>query len=141
MYGHEVHLFLFLRTKSDFDFSFLKSCNVKGPGPTEADNNEEQQLSCPLNTNIIYPVLDIFFGQNWILFFFFIQIILQPPPPPLLIIWSFSYAGDSLCSRSASRTKHIVWISSLVDILLLDIPVCATLKLCLKFNVNQTGES
>ena len=75
-------------------------------------------------------------------FFFLIKKILQPPTPPIIKIkWSFPYAGDSLCSRSASRTKHAVWISSLVDILLLDIPVCATLKLCLKFNVNQTGES
>ena len=67
-----------------------------------------------------------------------------PPPTPSPIIkikWSFPYAGDSFCSRSASRTKHAVWISSLVDIILLDISVYATLKLCLKFNVNQTGES
>ena len=66
----------------------------------------------------------------------------SPPPSPIIKIkWSFPYAGDSLCSRSASRTKHAVWISSLVDILLLDISVYATLKLCSKFNVNQTGES
>ena len=56
------------------------------------------------------------------------------------IKWSLPYASEYLCSRSASRTKHVVWISSVVDIHLLDITVCATLKLCLKFNVNQTRQ-
>ena len=79
----------------------------------------------------------MFFGQNWILFFFFFFFVFFF----FVFFWSFRYAGDSLCSRSASRTKHAVWISSLVDIFLLDISVYATLKLCLKFNVNQTGES
>ena len=92
--------------------------------------------------NRIYSALDMFSAKIGSCFFFF---NLTPPPlPPSLIIkikWSFPYAGDSLCSRSASRTKHAVWISSLVDILLLDISVYATLKLCLKFSVNQTGES
>ena len=32
-------------------------------------------------------------------------------------------------------------ISSLVDILVLDITVCATLELCLKFNINQPSKS
>ena len=80
---------------------------------------------------------------------FFFNLTAPLPSPIIKIKWSFSYAGDSLRSRSASRTKHAVWISSLVDILLLDISVYATLKLsvyatlklCLKFNVNQTGES
>ena len=92
-----------------------------------------QNLLCP--RYVFRPKLDPFF--------FFLNRTAPPPPPSRIIKikWSFPYAGDSLCSRSASRTKHAVWISSLVDILLLDISVYATLKLCLKFNVNQTGES
>ena len=86
-----------------------------------------QILLCP--RYVFRPKLDLFF------------LISQPPSPIIKIKISFPYAGDSLCSRSASRTKHAVWISSLVDIFLLDISVYATLKLCLKFNVNQTGES
>ena len=95
-----------------------------------------QNLLCP--RYVFRPKLDpVFF------FFFFLNLTAPPPlPSPIIKIkWSFPYAGDSLCSRSASRTKHAVWISSLVDIFLLDISVYATLKLCLKFNVNQTGET
>ena len=91
-----------------------------------------QNLLCPIY--VFRPKLDPVF--------FLILKTPRPTPSPIIKIkWSFPYAGDSLCSRSASRTKHAVWISSLVDILLLDISVYATLKLCLKFNVNQTGES
>ena len=90
-----------------------------------------QNLLCP--RYVFRPKLDPVF--------FFLNLTAPLPSPIIKIKWSFSYAGDSLCSRSASRTKHAVWISSLVDILLLDISVYATLKLCLKFNVNQTGES
>ena len=88
-----------------------------------------QNLLCP--RYVFRPKLNLFFKSY------------SPPlPSPIIKIkWSFPYAGDSLCSRSASRTKHAVWISSLVDILLLDISVYATLKLCLQFNVIQTGES
>ena len=92
-----------------------------------------QNLLCP--RYVFRPKLDPFF-------LFFLNLTAPPPHSPIIKIKrSFPYAGDSLCSRSASRTKHAVWISSLVDILLLDISVYATLKLCLKFNVNQTGES
>ena len=93
-------------------------------------------LLCP--RYVFRPKLDPVF---FFFFFFFLNLTDPAPSPIIQIKWSFPYAGDSLCSRSASRTKHAVWISSLVDILLLDISVYATLKLCLKFNVNQTGES
>ena len=75
--------------------------------------------------NRINSVLDIFFRPNWDPVFFFLFKKSYSPPPPaspltkIKIKWSFPYAGDSLCNRSASRTKHAVWISSLVDILLL----------------------
>ena len=92
-----------------------------------------QNLLCP--RYVFRPKLDPLF------LFFFLNLTAPPPSLIIKINWSFPYAGDSLCSRSASRTKHAVWISSLVDIFLLNISVYATLKLCLKFNVNQTGES
>ena len=98
-------------------------------------------LCCP--RYVFRPKLDpVFFFFFFFFFFFNLTAATPPPPSPIRKIkWSFPYAGDSLCSRYASQTKHAVWISSLVDILLLDISVYATLKLCLKFNVNQTGES
>ena len=76
--------------------------------------------------NIVkYSVLDIFFRPKLdpVFFIFLFKTSYSPPPPPpiIKIKWSFPYAGDSLCNRSVSRTKHMhaVWISSQVDILLL----------------------
>ena len=76
-----------------------------------------QNLLCP--RYVFRPKLDP-------VFFFFL--ILHSPSLIIKIKWSFPYAGDSLCSRSASRTKHAVWISSLVDILLLDIVCLRNIK-------------
>ena len=76
-----------------------------------------QNLLCP--RYVFRPKLDP------VLFSFFKSY--SPPTSPIIKIkWALPYAGDSLCSRSASRTKHAVWISSLVDILLLDISVYVT---------------
>ena len=79
-----------------------------------------QNLLCP--RYVFRPKLDpVFFFVVVVVFF---KSYSPPPPSPIIKIkWSFPYAGDPLCSRSASRTKHAVRISSLVDILLLDISV------------------
>ena len=90
-------------------------------------------LLCVFNTicrlkNRIYLFLDIFrakLGPGFLFFFYFILFSknLPAPPPTIKIKWSIPYeAGEYLCSRSPSQTKHAVWISGLVDIHLLDVP-------------------
>ena len=55
-----------------------------------------QNLLCP--RYVFRPKLDPFF---------FFKSYSPPPPSPIIKIkWSFPYAGDPLCSRSASRTTE-----------------------------------
>ena len=74
----------------------------------------------------MFPGLGIIFLSRRGPVFLLVYITIRKIVIIIKIKRSFPYAGDSLCSRSASRTKHAVWISSLIDILLLDISVYAT---------------